>query len=135
MGKPLEPMKSKIHLLAISVSVLLGASSLVAQTAPTDTGKPANPGSQGAVHGKGSAESELVRGLLADFEAKRDAYIAQRKALVEKLKGATEAERKQILADLRAEQQARIDDQRALAKQIRDELKKLREQRKSGSGG
>jgi hypothetical protein len=130
-------MNSKTRVLAISAGVLLCAVSLVAQTAPPDDtgGKPSNPGSQGAVHGKGSAESELVRGLLTDFKTKRDAYIAERKALVEKLKGATDAERKQILADLRAEQQSRIDDQRALAKQIRDELKKLREQRKSGSGG
>jgi len=129
-------MKPTLSLLVITAGLVLGTSGLRADGKPDDAGKPENPGSQGAVHGKGSAESELVRGLLNDFKTKREAYIAHRKALVESLKSATtEAERKAILASLREEQQARIDEQRALAKTIRDDLKNLRKDRKAGSGG
>lgn len=130
-------MNNKTRFLALGASLLLVSSGLFAADAvPPMPGKPANPGAQGAVHGKGSAESALVRGLLDDFATKREAYIAQRKALVETLKNAsTDAERKAILATLREEQQARIDDQRALAKTIRDEMKALRKDRKAGGGG
>lgn len=130
-------MNNKTRLLALGVSLMLAASGLFAAEIVTpEPGKPANPGSQGAIHGKGSAESAAVRGLLQDFATKREAYIAQRKALIETLKSATtDTERKAILATLREEQQARIDDQRALAKTIRDEMKALRKDRKPGSGG
>lgn len=130
-------MNNKTRFLALGASLLLAASGLfAAEAAPVAPGRPANPGAQGAVHGKGSAESALVRGLLDDFATKRDAYIAQRRALIETLKSAsTDAERKAILATLREEQKARVDDQRALAKTIRDEMKALRKDRKPGSGG
>jgi hypothetical protein len=124
-------MKPSVKLLALLACSVLGASVALAQK-PEDTGKPSDPPQ---LRGKGSVESETVRTLLQDFATKREQYIAERKALIEKLKTATDAEKKQILDQLKADQQARIDEQRELAKQIRDELKKLREARKSGNGG
>ena len=46
--------------------------------------------------------------------------------MIEKLKTATETEKKAIVEQLRDEKQARDDEERSLAKQIREDLKKLR---------
>lgn len=69
--------------------------------------------------------------MLLKFDASRDQFMAERKALLAKLEAAkTEAERKAILEQLKTENA----EQRGLGKEIRDELKKVREQRKSGGG-
>lgn len=69
--------------------------------------------------------------MLLKFDASRDQFIADRKALLAKLEAAkTDAERKAILEQLKTENA----EQRGLGKEIRDELKKVREQRKSGGG-
>ncbi|PTY06308.1 hypothetical protein DB347_12805 [Opitutaceae bacterium EW11] len=122
---------TKISLLASVLLLSLPAAFAQSNNANThrpDPGVPANAG-------KGSAESDAVRALIKEFETKREQYISDRKALIARLQGATADERKQILEQLRTEQQSRIEEQRALAKQIREELKTLRQQRKSGNGG
>ena len=70
--------------------------------------------------------------MIEDFQKKRDDYLANRKTLLEQLKTASETEKKAILEQLRDEKQARDDEERSLGKQIREELKKLRTDRKSG---
>lgn len=62
----------------------------------------------------------------------RDQYLADRKTLLEKLSTATEAEKAAILEQLRTEKQAREAEERSLGKQIREDLKKLRGDRKGG---
>ncbi len=99
---------------------------------PTTTTPPPAP-----AHGKASPHTlpanasdnaKAVQAVLAKFDASRDLFMAERKALIEKLNAAkTEAERKAILEQLRTENA----DQRALGKEIRDELKKVREKPKS----
>ena len=106
-------MKTSCRPLLFTTVFLLGASGLFAQP------KTINPNA--------SENSKAVLTLLQDFKGKREAFVAERKALIATLKDASEEERKKILETLRAEQKERISEQRALAKAIRDEL---REQRK-----
>lgn len=113
-------MKSHQRILLFTGSLFLAASGAFAQP----TTPPPNPNA--------SDNAKAVLALLQQFKTQREQFIADRKALIAKLQGATDAERKQILDQLRTEQQSRIDEQRALAKQIRDAAK---EQRRNQRGG
>lgn len=140
-------MKTNPRLLALALLASLSISSLPAQTAGTTgagtstggnttTGGTTSPGGTTAPRGKGPAanaseNAKAVHKVIADFQMQRDQYLAERKTLLEKLRTATEAERKTILEQLRAENEKRADEERALGKQIREELKKLRDERKS----
>jgi hypothetical protein len=82
-----------------------------------------------------SDNAKAVQAVLKSFDTKRDEIAAERKALLDKLHAATtDAERKTIIDQLRTEQKAQADERRALGKEIRDELKKVREARKAGGG-
>jgi len=115
-------MNKLAKLVSLSSGFLIAASGAFADP-PATTPNP-----------NASDNAKAVQKLLQDFKAKREQYIADRKALIEKLKNATEAERKQILDQLRAEQQSRIDAQRELAKALRDAAKQQRDDRKKGGG-
>lgn len=156
---PLPPMKTNPRLLALTLLVTLSTWNLHAQTAGapgtgtstggnantggtttatgnTTAGGTANPGGTTNPRGKGPAanaseNAKAVHKVIADFQLQRDQYLAERKTLLEKLRTATETERKTILEQLRAENEKRADEERALGKQIREELKKLRDERKS----
>jgi hypothetical protein len=88
--------------------------------------------------GKGPNENasdtaKAVHAVIADFQKQRDTYLASRQALLDSLKkAATDAERQTILEQLRKDNQDRETEERNLGKQIRDELKKLRDARKTG---
>lgn len=91
----------------------------------------------GKSDGKGPNEhasdtAKAVHTVIATFQANRETYLAERKVLLEKLKTASETERKAILEQLRTDKQEREADERNLGKQIREELKSLREARKTG---
>jgi len=79
-----------------------------------------------------SDNAKAVHAIIEKFEVQRDKYLTDRKALLDSLKTASEAEKKAILDQLRTERQAREDEERAMAKQIREEMKKLRDERKAG---
>src|SRR5437016_3802368 len=151
-------MKTHHRILGLVAALLISSPGLWAQTTGTGTtpGKPAtmppgatdNPGTATttttppttppATPGKAaphtvnehaSDNAKAVQAVLQKFDATRDQIIADRKALIDKLQAAkTDAERKAILDQLRTEN----SDQRALGKEIRDELKKLRDQRAKG---
>jgi hypothetical protein len=121
----------------------------VAPDRPGNSGNAGNPGNSGnmgrpespgrsaphTVNENASDNAKAVQAVLRQFDAKRDAMAAERKALIEKLNAATtETERKAILEQLRTEKQAQADEQRALGKEIREELRKVRDQRKTGGG-
>lgn len=80
-----------------------------------------------------SDNAKAIHAALDKFKAERTKLLDERAALLEKLKKATEAEKKTILEQLRLDAKAREDEERALAKQIREELKKTRDDRKGGS--
>ena len=94
-----------------------------------------SPGKSG---GKGPNENasdtaKAVHEVIAKFQADRETYLAERRKLLDELKKATtEAERQKILEELRKDKQEREEDERNLGKQIREQLKTLREDRKSG---
>ncbi|MGH7946853.1 MAG: hypothetical protein ACREH8_23610, partial [Opitutaceae bacterium] len=79
-----------------------------------------------------SQRAKDVHAVIEAFRVQRDTYLNERKALLEKLKTATEAEKAVILEDLRQEKQLRESEERSLGKQIREELRALRGERKSG---
>jgi hypothetical protein len=82
-----------------------------------------------------SDNAQAVQKLLNTFDAKRDSFIAERQKLVDQLSAAkTDEERTKILAEMKKEQELRQDEQRDLAKEIRGQLKSLRDQRKTGGG-
>ena len=76
----------------------------------------------------GAPKSADVQKLIDQFSAKRDTMIADRQALVNQLKAAATADqRKAILQKMQAQEKELVDAQRALGKQLRDELRKLRQ--------
>ena len=68
-----------------------------------------------------------VQKLINQFSAKRDTLIADRQALLNQLKGATAEQRKAILEKMQAQEKELVDAQRALGKQLRDDLRQLRQ--------
>jgi hypothetical protein len=80
-----------------------------------------------------SDNAKAIHVALEKFKAERTRLLDERAAVLEKLKGASDAEKKAILEQLRVESKAREEEERALAKQVREELKKIREDRKVGS--
>lgn len=91
------------------------------------------PAIHGAERPEKPSKSELASGsadlqrLMSQFNARRDALIADRDALVAQLKEATAEQRKAILEKMQAQQKLALEEQRALGRQIRDEMRKLRE--------
>jgi hypothetical protein len=73
--------------------------------------------------------ANAVQTMLQKFDTMRDQFIADRNSLIEKFKGAKSDEERKVLID---QLKADSAEQRALGKQIREELKKLREQRATG---
>lgn len=73
-----------------------------------------------------------LRKAMEQFNAKREATIAERQALLNQLKSATEQERKAILEKLQTQQKDMLEAQRALGKQIRDDMRKQREAARPG---
>ena len=73
-----------------------------------------------------------VKQAIDQFNAKRDAMIADRQAQLDQLKNATAEQKKAILDQMQAAQKYLLDAQRALGRQIRDELRKLRQSQPGG---
>jgi hypothetical protein len=108
---------NKLFLAAVlAASAGLGAAQTTPSTPPADVAKLA-----------GAAQSTDVQKLINQFSAKRDTLIADRQALVNQLKGATAEQRKAILDKMQAQEKELVDAQRALGKQLRDDLRKLRQ--------
>ncbi len=77
---------------------------------------------------------DSIKALIEQFRTQREALLAERRAKIEALKNMTEEERKAAIEQLIAAQKALNAEQRALAKTIRDEIRKLREQRRTTGG-
>jgi hypothetical protein len=102
----------------IAVAALAVGTSLFAADAPAPS-KPADKSvAKPAVPSSGDVKADMEK-----FNAQRDAMLSQHQALVNQLKSATAEQRKAIL-----EKMKEIGDvQRELSKQIRDDLRKLRQ--------
>lgn len=80
-----------------------------------------------------SANVDLQK-LINQFNARRDTMLADREALMNQLKNATAEQRKAILEKVQAQEKDLLDQQRALGRQIRDEMRKLRQTAPAGPG-
>lgn len=110
-------MKVRFTLTSLAFAALLAVSGgLRAADAPAKTDKPAAD----------------VKSAMDQFSAKRDAMLKDRQALLDQLKNATAEERKAILDQMQAQQKDLLETQRALGRQIREELRKLRQGQPAG---
>jgi len=108
------------------VAVLAASVGLCAAQTPPSTPPAVKPAD--IAKAAGAAQSADVQKLIDQFSAKRDTMIADRQALVNQLKAAATADqRKAILEKMQAQEKELVDAQRALGKQLRDELRKLRQ--------
>ena len=111
----------------IVAAALTVCSGLVAADAPA--GPASGPKPADRSQAKAAAASGDVKKDMEKFSSQRDAMLAERQALINQLKNATEEQRKAILEKMKE----MGDAQRELSKQIRDDLRKLRQG--SGSPG
>lgn len=74
-----------------------------------------------------ATSSPDLQKLIEQFKSRRDAVLADRQALLNQLKNATEDQKRAILEKMRTRQKDLIDEERALGKQIRDEMRRLRD--------
>ncbi len=74
--------------------------------------------------GSGSLPAPIET-LLTEYQSAREKYLAQRQALLDKLKGATGEQRQQIRAQLQADQAAFLAQVAALRQQLRQEISAL----------
>jgi nucleoid-associated protein YgaU len=91
------------------------------------------------IYDKNADISNLPAGLqtlITQFRTQREQLLAARQALFASLQGKTAEEKQQILAAAKEQLQTTLDEQKALAKQIREQMRQLRdEQRKNNKGG
>lgn len=80
-------------------------------------------------------QDPALKALVEQFQAQREAMLAERKALMESLKGKTREEAKAAIKAWEEAHKADLTANRDLAKQIRDQLRQLREDRRTRSGG
>jgi hypothetical protein len=84
------------------------------------------PGASSAKDSKPVPAKPNIDKVLDQFNAQRDQALAQRQALMEKLKTATESEREAIIQQMQQLNKQLVEAQRARGKQIRDEMRQLR---------
>lgn len=73
------------------------------------------------------ANGSDIQKLIQQFNLRRDSLLSDRQALLNQLKSATAEQRKEILQKMEAQQKDLLEAQRALGKQIRDDMRKLRQ--------
>lgn len=114
-------MKTRLDTLLFAVAALAVTAGLQAADAPADKSQ-----------AKAAAQSATdVKKDMEKFNAQRDAMLAERQALINQLKNATEAQRKAILEKMKEIG----DSQRELSKQIREDIRKLRQSQGSSGRG
>jgi len=126
-------MKKLIALLTIAVTA-------VGLSAQTDT-PPDRPMPNGLGMGLFNKRVDIstlpteLQAMVQLFRQQRHDFLAQRKALFEEMKTMTQEERKARIEELRAQTREALMVQRDLAKSIREELRKLRQERRNNPGG
>ena len=104
---------TKLNQLIAATALAVG-SSLFAADASSNPPAPAKPT---------VPASREVKKDIEKFNSQRDAMLAERQALINQLKNATDEQRKSILEKMKELGEA----QRELSKQIRDDLRKFRQ--------
>ena len=109
-------MKANLLTKLIAVAALAVSTGLHAAEAPAKPADKTQP--KVAAPSTGDVKKDMEK-----FNAQRDAMLAERQALISQLKNATEEQRKAILEKMKE----LGETQRELSKQIRDDLRKLRQ--------
>lgn len=136
---------SFIKLLTLAATI--GLTSALAQDTTTPTpGSGAGPGSgtgtgagrpewagQGRLAGADNLPTE-VQALVNRFQEQRQEWIANRQQLLDCMQDMTDEERAAAIAELRELQREQVRQQRDLARQIRAEMRALRNARRNGGG-
>ncbi len=120
--------------LTLAAALLAGSTGLFAQAAGTPPVRPTTPVGMGLNMPRPGATPTEVQTMIRQFDAQREALLAQRRVELAALLAATAEQRAALLAKMHESQAARQDQQRELARKIREELKTLREARKNGGG-
>lgn len=82
------------------------------------------------------AKDAAMQGLVNSFTSQRQALLAQRQAIIARLRAAkTPAERQAILNEAKQNEQAMLSSQHDLAKQLRDQIKQARDSHRGAPGG
>jgi len=133
--KSISPMKALIpKTLTLAAVLLVGSTGLFAQAAGTPPARPTVPVGPGPLTPRPGGMPTEVQTMIRQFDAQREALLAQRRAELAALQAANAEQRAALLAKMHEAQAARQDQQRELARKIREELKALREARKNGGG-
>ena len=114
----------KLSLATLAMlATVVGASAAEKNTKPT-------PAPQAAA----TVDKSDLQKLIEQFKSRRDALLANRDALLNQLKNATTEQRQAILEKMQDQQKQLMDAQRALGRQLRDEMRKLRQSTPAGPG-
>ncbi len=143
---------SKLATALLACGLLAGVSAFAQSTpAKPGSGQPATPPATttnmnpsggmmqsgqtgtGTHSGMGAMPTEM-QDLVKQMGTQHDALMTTAHELMGKLATASAADRQKILDEFSKNQSAMMDQQRDLAKQIRDEMHKLRDQHKTGGG-
>lgn len=86
------------------------------------------------LRGRGEQLPSEVGALLERFRVQREALLTERRALLSGMASVTVEERQAAIAAMRELQKGLAVEQRELARQVREELRTLREARRTGGG-
>ncbi len=136
----------------LKILTLTATVGVVGSLAQTDgTAQPVDPGPVTAVPGQGPRVRAHVpdamrlpgyenlptevQDLVNRFQQQRQDWVANRRQLLARLQDMTAEEREAAIAELRELQRTQVREQRELARQIRDEMRELRNARRRAGGG
>lgn len=77
-------------------------------------------------------EADQVRALIQNFREQRENYLKERQALLERLREAARADREALINEWRAFNRDNLEAQRELAREIREQLRQLRQRPPGG---
>jgi hypothetical protein len=77
-------------------------------------------------------EADEVRALIQSFRDQREAYLRERQALLERLRNSARQDREALITEWRTFNRDNLDAQRELAREIREQLRQLRQRPPGG---
>ena len=129
----------------LSLAAVIGVTGVYAQTSDPVPGAGSDNGIGTRLREHAPADVTLpgrdnlpteMQDLVDRFQAQRQEWVANRRAVLARLQNMTEEERAAAIATLREQQRDQVRQQRELAREIRDQMRELRNTRRgAGNGG
>lgn len=123
----------KTQITTVLFALALGCGPALAQEQNQNAANNQGGGGSQAQLAFGEGQVDSIKGLMNQFRALREAWIADREAKLEQLRNCTEEERQLILRELEQAQEQLKEQHRLLAKQLREETRRIREMRRNGA--